>query len=113
MAQKSIGGVAGVLGGLISNAIPASPEPPAARTKAAAELAPQEAAQCRAKSRTHARLGRPPGRQPGRSGKKEKLTVRIDAELAETYRDWSWTKRCQLGELIEQALRAYRNRKGE
>ena len=36
------------------------------------------------------------------------MTLRIDAELIAQYRDWSWEERRQLGELVEQALRAYR-----
>ena len=39
------------------------------------------------------------------------MTVRIDARLAAVYRDWSWDQRCQLGELFERALRAYRSKK--
>ena len=38
---------------------------------------------------------------------KEKVTLRLDAELVADYRDWSWDQRCQLGELVEQALRAF------
>ena len=59
--------------------------------------------------RTHrrARLGRPPGRAAGTSRPKEKVTLRLDAELVADYRDWSWDQRCQLGELVEQALRAF------
>ena len=53
------------------------------------------------------RLGRPPGRKAGTAGPKEKITVRIDAALLAAYRDWSWEARCQVGELVERALRQY------
>ena len=39
--------------------------------------------------------------------RKEKLTVRIDADLAAAYRDWSWDARCNLGELVSQAMRSH------
>ena len=44
--------------------------------------------------------------QPG-----DTVTLRIDAELISDYRDWSWEKRCQLGELVEHALADYRRRR--
>ena len=36
------------------------------------------------------------------------LTFRIPCEPVAAYRDWSWEARCQLSELVEQALVAYR-----
>ena len=112
MAQKSVGGVAGVLGGLISPRPAAEPEQPEKMSIAADVPHKPESPTPRTSTlKTHARLGRPPGRHSGRSSPKEKLTIRIDAKLADAYRDWSWSERCQLGELIEQALRFYQNRK--
>ena len=55
-----------------------------------------------------ARRGRPLGPQRREGGLKEKVTFRISCELATAYRDWSWEARCQLSELVEQALVAYR-----
>jgi len=53
------------------------------------------------------RLGRPPGRNATAGSRKEKITVRIDAELIALYRDWSWQARCQVGELVQQALQQF------
>ena len=61
-------------------------------------------------SRKPARLGRPSGKAKGISSRKEKATLRIEAELMADYRDWSWEERCQLGELVERALADYRHR---
>ena len=114
MARKEVAGVRGVLGGLIS---PASPEP--------ADVPKAPAAQRQSRVSVHdrshrtetpkprARLGRPPGRRAGKAAPKEKVTVRLDAQLVACYRDWSWDERCQLGELFERALRAYRQGKIE
>jgi len=35
-------------------------------------------------------------------------TFHISRDLAAAYRDWSWEARCQLSELVEQALLTYR-----
>ena len=43
----------------------------------------------------------------GRS--KQKVTLRVPSELIDEYRDWSWEARCQLSELVEQALLTYLN----
>ena len=58
-------------------------------------------------SRVEARRGRPLGPRH-RHNPKEKVTFRISRDLAATYRDWSWEARCQLSELVEQALLTYR-----
>jgi uncharacterized protein (DUF4415 family) len=62
-------------------------------------------------ARKPTRLGRPPGKPQQPRLPKEKVTLRIDAELISDYRDWSWEKRCQLGELVEHALADYRRRR--
>ena len=108
MAQKSVGGVTGVLGGLISNPPPAASEPPA-REHCDRDMPIVSNTPLRPGStpRSRARLGRPVGRVAGQAANKEKLTIRVDAELASTYRDWSWESRCQVGELVQQALRRF------
>ena len=111
MARKPISGVSGVLGELISDTRPEPPAPAAPTTiplKTPANAADKENPPTTTKSR--ARLGRPPGRQAAATTPKEKITVRIDARLVAFYRDWSWERRCQLGELVERALRDYRKR---
>ena len=111
MARKPISGVSGVLGELISEPQVEPSASPALRTIrpgvpriAAAKEKPPES------TKSRARLGRPPGRQAEATTPKEKITVRIDARLVALYRDWSWERRCQLGELVERALRDYRKR---
>ena len=111
MARKPISGVSGVLGELISQPRPEPSAPTAPRTirlKTPRIAAAKEKPPASTKSR--ARLGRPPGRQSTAMTPKEKITVRIDARLVALYRDWSWERRCQLGELVERALRDYRRR---
>ena len=51
--------------------------------------------------------GRPRGRKDGEGKRKIKVSVLVDAELWEQYHDRVWEERCQLGELVERALRAY------
>jgi len=86
-------GIGGVLGGLISadTPTPKSSEP----------------ARDRPGKSPHARAGRPLGKVSTKAQPREKLTVRIDAELVETYRDWSWDARCNLGELVGRAMRIH------
>jgi uncharacterized protein (DUF4415 family) len=87
-------GIGGVLGGLISDDTP-KPKP-----LEPSRLAPQD----KPKKGGHARVGRPPGKGSARAQRKEKMTVRIDADLVEKYRDWSWDARCNLGELVGTAM---------
>ncbi len=109
MAAKTIGGISGVLGELISTA-PVSTEslrqedPSAPKREPYSAGAPQSTAPlpCRA------RLGRPPGSGASHMRPKEKVTLRIPSDLIAEYRDWSWEARCQLSELVERALVAYR-----
>ena len=63
------------------------------------------------KRRSKTRLGRPPGSSRVVGVPKEKTTLRIDSELMAEYRDWSWEERCQLGELVERALREFKRRR--
>ena len=105
-AKKQIAGVSGVLGNLISDSRPA-PDP--TNPQNTEMPTPRPRASSHAK-KTRARLGRPPGRQQEGTIKKEKFTVRVEAQLANAYRDWSWEAHCQLGELVEWALRDYLDR---
>ena len=117
MARKPLKGVGGVLGSLISpEADVTSPEPPPEPTQTEPLHRP-EATAPGGKPRTHtqprpqARRGRPPGKKAGEGGDKEKVTLRLNKELMDEYRDWSWDERCQLGELVERALNQYRQRR--
>lgn len=57
--------------------------------------------------RPKARTGRPPG-IPNRDARlKDKTSLAIDLELMDRYRKQSWKEECQLGELVERALREY------
>ncbi len=86
-------GISGVLGGLISDDTP-TPKP-------------GKTTRDRLGKSNHARAGRPPGKVSAKPQRREKLTVRIDAELVEKYRDWSWDARCNLGELVGRAMQRY------
>jgi uncharacterized protein (DUF4415 family) len=115
MAGKQVDGVAGVLAGLVGRTEERSEPSPAPSSR---ELKSQEARHKprREKSHSapavrHARRGRPPGKASGKSPPKEKVTLRVRAALLAEYRDWSWEKRCQLGELVEQALAEYRRKR--
>ena len=99
VGRTPISGIGGVLGELISDDLPA-PE----STEQAKSVPPNSPPQ-RPPTQPHARAGRPPGKGSCASTPKEKLTVRIDADLAAAYRDWSWDARCNLGELVSQAMR--------
>jgi hypothetical protein len=113
VAHKNLGGITGVLGELISPAAMAhaTPPPPAALPTFMPKAHRSEK-QSKCKPITiRSRLGRPPGRRAGVEKPKEKITVRIDAELIAAYRDWSWEARCQVGELVERALRQFLSRR--
>ncbi len=112
MAQK-LKGVGGVLGGLISpepseTASVVTPEPieQPATLPSSAEATKLKRPVAKGTSRS-ARRGRPPGPKTGESSAKEKVSLRIDKDLMDEYRDWSWEERCQLGELVERALTRY------
>lgn len=60
------------------------------------------------KEKARARTGRPPGIRNGSRAHNEKVTVHINSELMDFYRNLSWEVRCNLGELIERAMVAYK-----
>ena len=108
MAGKTISGISGVLGELISPA----PLPTESPQSSQLAIERQEAKSAGTAQPTpprprRARLGRPPGKTTRRRGPKEKVTLRIPSNLIAEYRDWSWEARCQLSELVERALAAY------
>ena len=107
MAGKTIGGISGVLGDLISpaphNESTRSAQLPIERQK----VKSVSTAQPISPRPRRARLGRPPGKTTRHRGPKEKVTLRIPSNLIAEYRDWSWEARCQLSELVERALAAY------
>jgi len=109
MASKTIGGISGVLGELISPAPP--PTESSQFSQLAIERQEDESSVTTQPTppRPHcARLGRPPGKTTRHRGPKEKVTLRIPSNLIAEYRDWSWEARCQLSELVERALATYR-----
>jgi len=109
MASKTIGGISGVLGDLISLApTPAASsrlEPPQQSGRKAGP--PGNPSSPTAPPHGCARLGRPPlsGRQT--TVPKQKVTLRVPSNLIDEYRDWSWEARCQLSELVGQAMITY------
>jgi len=49
-------------------------------------------------------------RPAGTTMRREKLTMALWTVNWQTHtREWSWVERCQLGELIERALRSYQD----
>jgi uncharacterized protein (DUF4415 family) len=123
VAAKQLKGVGGVLGNLLSPESPtATPPEPAAITAPEVIAEPagdEQTAPSAAKTKTrhpahpkyYARRGRPPGKKTGDGQDKEKVTLRLNKELMDEYRDWSWEERCQVGELVERALAQYRSRR--
>jgi hypothetical protein len=108
MAKNPIAGISGILGGLISSAPPAPALADQSPAPAAGPTVEEQTATRPMPRGTGARRGRPPGRLAAPAIRREKVTLRIDARLIDDYRDWSWTQRCQLGELVERALSSYR-----
>ena len=106
MARSPIAGISGVLGELIGNPPVGEPKAQTANGKQSPDSRTFRATNPPEQSR-RARLGRPSGRGRCSKGPKEKVTLRINVDLIACYRDWSWEKRCQLGELVEQALATY------
>jgi hypothetical protein len=47
---------------------------------------------------------------PEEAVEREKVTLRLDADLMNQYRDWTWERRCQLHDLIEVAMAQYLKR---
>jgi hypothetical protein len=73
----------------------------AQRTAAGRRTAPN------AGHRPKARTGRPPGSLAQERKLKDKTSLALDLELMDRYRKQSWKEECQLGELVERALREY------
>jgi len=108
MASKTISGISGVLGELISPSPPPTRSPePSQLTIERQKATSSSVAQPTPSGPRCARLGRPPGKTARHRGPKEKVTLRIPSNLIAEYRDWSWEARCQLSELVERALAAY------
>ncbi len=111
MPTKTIGGISGVLGELISPATPAigsgeleEMQGPTREVDSTGCSESPSASRCQ-----RARMGRPPDSSVRSTGPKEKVTLRLPSDLIREYRDWSWEARCQLSELVEQALTKYRD----
>jgi hypothetical protein len=111
MARKTISGISGVLEELISPTTASTTSAtrdhrqPATFSRDTGSAGGPESSRnqgCRC-----ARLGRPPGSQRLSSSPKQKVTLRVSSNLITDYRDWSWEARCQLSDLVEQALLAY------
>jgi len=110
MAKKQVSGISGVLEELVSPEPAANESGPKKQPSAESRKPnpartpdpPPASRPCRA------RLGRPPGSNARHTRPKEKVTLRIPSDLISEYRDWSWEARCQLSDLVEQALSSYR-----
>jgi uncharacterized protein (DUF4415 family) len=109
MATKTIGGISGVLGELISTAPLSEDSPRQEHSSPPKQEEPHstDAQKSTAHRPCRARLGRPPGSSTSHMRPKEKVTLRIPSDLIAEYRDWSWEARCQLSELVERALVTY------
>jgi hypothetical protein len=134
---RQLKGVGGVLGGLISESpeqakAPTPQEAPEVVTGLAesAPEVPDSAEQTRGaetagkakrakndgpSEKLRVRRGRPPKRAGGGSlqeaVQREKVTLRLNADLMNQYRDWTWEQRCQLHDLIEGAMAHYLKRR--
>lgn len=94
---KELKGVSGVLGNLVSR------EDGGQLTKS--EEAPGQGVTPKASA---ARRGRPPRSQkPSAPVAREKVSLRLRADLAAIYRDWSWEERCQFSDLVDRAMEFY------
>ena len=107
--SKKIVGIQGILGTYVTSQDNAQIVPEANQGTQPPDLGASRPKSQRV-SHKRASLGRPPGKAEGTSPRREKTTLRIEAELMSNYRDWSWEERCQLGELVERALADYRHR---
>jgi hypothetical protein len=114
MAGKPLGGITGVLQDLISLTGPAPQAPyenvPARRPCPSDAPPVQIRSSDRSIAVIGARRGRPPRESRIAQRAKEKVTVRVDANLIAEYRDWSWESRCHLSELVGRALAEFRRR---
>lgn len=132
MAQKQLRGVGGVLNNLISAPEP-SLLPPLASTPQESQVAapreqppepeeprpattPEPTAEkaTRPRKKAAARRGRPPtGSRSSEPAEREKVSLRLRADLAATYRDWSWEEHCQFSDLVDRALEFYLKSRGK
>jgi uncharacterized protein (DUF4415 family) len=108
MSKPQERGIAGILDRILS------PSEPGQRNPVDRDCIPslshdQPGSKVPLHSASFARRGRPPGKASA-TAPKEKITVRIAAEVISSYRDWSWQARSQLSHLVEQALREYQER---
>jgi hypothetical protein len=111
MKKPKVRGIAGLLDGILSTVECTTADSSEGGSSIANLLDRTDAAGCPNVPRRAARRGRPSGKAVA-AVPREKVTVRIAAELIATYRDWSWEARAQLSHLVEQALTEYRARHG-
>lgn len=117
-----ISGIEGVLGGLM--APPTKPRPvanpapePTRREERQVVPVPEPQPQPIAKPKgpaeisvTRTRIGRPKGIKDGQTPPKRKITILINAQVADEYDAWSWDAHCNIGALVERALVEYLRR---
>lgn len=98
---KELKGVSGVLGNIVSQ-------------EGEGEATKSEAARQAASKTTAARRGRPlRSACPSGPVAREKVSLRLRADLAATYRDWSWDERCQFSDLVDRAMEFYLKHRGK
>jgi hypothetical protein len=125
MAQKPLRGVGGVLNNLISasgEVPPATAEGKPGEDQVVPQLHMSEPEEARpttprettvardpgSRGKKNARRGRPPaGTRTSEPVEREKVSLRLRADLAATYRDWSWEEHCQFSDLVDRALEHY------
>ena len=77
-----------------------------------AEVAPKPEKSATIPAKRFAKTGRPKGRATGKSTK-EKVSLYIDKSLLDELYDWAYQDRVQPGEMIERALRNFRDREAK
>ena len=120
MAQKQLKGVSGVLG-LLTTPSTQTEEvvdlPQASddgeKDKPNLQAMPTESVRPTQKQNQEARRGRPPGRAAQEPVVREKVSLRLRADLAQAYRDWSWEERCQFSDLVDRAMEQYLKHRGK
>ena len=133
MAQKQLRGVSGVLGNLISEPEAPQPPPPQEKPQETQEVpqeqgrehpeeerpaepreSPAAVKEARPRKKEGARRGRPPaGTRTSEPVEREKVSLRLRADLAATYRDWSWEEHCQFSDLVDRAMEFYLKHRGK
>ena len=62
-------------------------------------------------AKRQAKRGRPPSSsRAAEPVEREKVTLRLRADLVALYRDWSWDERCQFSDLVDRAMADYSRR---